>query len=67
MFATIEKTMNFAEFLTWDDDSGRNFELIDGYTTPIQDPNAKHQNLVQRLSNYLDTLNPYHLRLFQSC
>jgi Putative restriction endonuclease len=46
MYATVErleKPLTFEEFLTWDDGSGRDFELHDGYPMPISDPNANHE------------------------
>lgn len=64
MFATVEKPMSFEEFLAWDDGSGRNFELRDGYPMPITDPNAKHEDVVHELrdvlSNHCNSLSlPY--------
>ena len=55
MYATIERPMSFEEFLAWDDGSGRDFELRDGYPMPITDPNAKHEDVVYRLCVYLNT------------
>ncbi len=31
--------MTFEEFLVWDDGSDRNFELIDGISMPLAEPN----------------------------
>jgi Uma2 family endonuclease len=53
MYATADKPMSFAEFLTWDDGSGRNFELHDGYPMPITEPNAKHEDVVHELCDVL--------------
>jgi Uma2 family endonuclease len=59
MFATVAEPrvanpLTFAEFLAWDDGTGRSFELRDGFPMPIPEPNAKHEDLVQRLCAYLD-------------
>jgi len=64
MYATVTKPMTFEEFLGWDDGSGRDFELIDGFPMPVLDPNAKHEDvaddLCEMLSNYCKELNlPY--------
>jgi Uma2 family endonuclease len=48
------KPLTFAEFLAWDDGTGRSFELKDGFPVPISEPNAKHEDVVQRLCAYLD-------------
>jgi Uma2 family endonuclease len=50
------KPLTFAEFLTWDDETGRNFELIDGFPMPLSDPNANHEDLAARLSAYIENL-----------
>ncbi len=60
----IEKPLTFEEFLAWDDGSGRDFELRDGFPMPIVDPNAKHEDvadeLCEQLSNHCKKLNlPY--------
>ncbi|MDF5715829.1 MAG: Uma2 family endonuclease [Rhizonema sp. NSF051] len=54
MYAAIGKPLTFAEFLAWDDGSGRNFELIDGVPVPLSEPNANHEDLIQRLCSYLE-------------
>jgi hypothetical protein len=35
MYATVTKPLTFEEFLTWDDGSGRDFELLDGVPVPL--------------------------------
>jgi hypothetical protein len=55
MYATAAEPLTFEEFLTWDDGTGRSFELRDGFPMPISEPNAKHEDLVQRLCAYLCT------------
>jgi Uma2 family endonuclease len=54
MYVTAAEPLTFEEFLTWDDGTGRSFELRDGFPMPISEPNAKHEDLVQRLCAYLD-------------
>lgn len=54
MYATIAKTLTFEEFLAWDDRSGRDFELVDGVPVPLSEPNANHEDLIQRLCTYLE-------------
>jgi len=54
MYATINKILTFEEFLTWDDGSGRDFELIDGVPMPLPEPNANHEDLIERLCTYLE-------------
>ena len=54
MYVAIGKPLTFAEFLVWDDGSGRNFELIDGVPVPLSEPNANHEDLIQRLCSYLE-------------
>lgn len=61
---TIQQPLTFEEFLAWDDGSGRDFELRDGFPMPIVDPNAKHEDvaddLCELLSNHCKELNlPY--------
>ncbi len=57
----IPEPLTFAEFLVWDDGSGRNFELRDGFPMPIVDPNAKHEDVADelcvRLSDHCKELN----------
>ena len=60
----IQKPLTFEEFLAWDDGSGRDFELRDGFPMPIVNPNAKHEDvaddLCELLSNHCKELNlPY--------
>lgn len=54
MYATVAEPLTFEEFLAWDDGTGRSFELRDGFPMPLSEPNAKHEDLVQRLCAYLD-------------
>ncbi|MBD2465591.1 Uma2 family endonuclease [Oscillatoria sp. FACHB-1407] len=55
MYATtVTKPLTFEEFLDWDDGSGRDFELIDGIPVPLSEPNANHEDLIQRLCSYLE-------------
>ena len=62
--ATVQKPMTFEEFLAWDDGTGGDFELIDGFPMPINDPNAKHEDVADdlcfKLSDHCLKLNlPY--------
>ncbi len=62
--AELTQPLTFAEFLAWDDGSGRDFELVDGFPMPIQDPNARHEDVVDficdRLVIHCQTLSlPY--------
>jgi len=54
MYATVPKPLTFEEFLIWDDNSGRDFELLDGIPVPLSEPNANHEDLIQRLCAYLE-------------
>ncbi|MFB2976436.1 Uma2 family endonuclease [Microseira sp. BLCC-F43] len=54
MYATVTKPLTFEEFLAWDDGSGRDFELIDGVRVPLSEPNANHEDLIQRLCACLE-------------
>jgi Uma2 family endonuclease len=54
MYASVPAPLTFEEFLAWDDGSGRSFELLDGIPVPISDPNANHEDLIQRLCAYLE-------------
>ncbi len=54
MFATVAEPLTFEAFLAWDDGTGRSFELRDGMPMPITEPNAKHEDLIQRLCAFLD-------------
>lgn len=61
---TLQKPLTFEEFLAWDDGSGRDFELRDGFPMPIVDPTAKHEDvadeLCEQLSHHCKKLNlPY--------
>ncbi|WP_375499621.1 Uma2 family endonuclease [uncultured Nostoc sp.] len=46
--------MTFEEFLAWDDGSSREFELSDGIPVPLSEPNANHEDLIERLCAYLE-------------
>lgn len=64
MYTTVTQPMTFEQFLAWDDGSGRDYELRDGFPMPIVDPNAKHEDvadeLCEMLSNHCKALNlPY--------
>lgn len=54
MYATVTKLLTFEEFLAWDDGSGRDFELLDGVPVPLSEPNANHEDLIERLCTYLE-------------
>ncbi len=54
MYAAITKSLTFEEFLAWDDGSGRDFELVDGVPMPLSEPNANHEDVIQRLCAYLE-------------
>ena len=54
MYATGTKTLTFEEFLDWDDGSGKDFELLDGVPVPLSEPNANHEDLIERLCTYLE-------------
>jgi Uma2 family endonuclease len=54
MYAPIVPAlMTFAEFLAWDDGTGRDFELRDGFPMPIVDPSAKHEDVADALCELL--------------
>jgi Uma2 family endonuclease len=54
MYAPIVPAlMTFAEFLAWDDGTGRDFELRDGFPMPIVDPSAKHGDVADALCELL--------------
>lgn len=53
MYVTVTKPLTFKEFLAWDDGSGRNFELRDGFPMPVTDPNAKHEDVADDLCEML--------------
>ena len=54
MYETVTKPLTFEEFLAWDDGSGRAFELLDGVPVLLSEPNANHEDLIQRLRAYLE-------------
>ncbi|WP_373529009.1 Uma2 family endonuclease [Nostoc sp.] len=54
MYATVTQPLTFEEFLAWDDSSGREFELSDGIPVPLSEPNANHEDLIERLCAYLE-------------
>jgi Uma2 family endonuclease len=54
MYATVTQPLTFEQFLAWDDGSGRSFELFDGIPVPLSEPNANHEDLIERLCTYLD-------------
>jgi Uma2 family endonuclease len=54
MYVALTKPLTFEEFLAWDDGSGRDFELLDGVPVPLSEPNANHEDLIQRLCAYLE-------------
>jgi Uma2 family endonuclease len=54
MYASVTQPLTFEEFLAWDDGSGREFELLDGIPVPLSEPNANHEDLIQRLCAYLE-------------
>jgi hypothetical protein len=47
MYATVAEPLTFEAFLTWDDGTGRSFELRDGFLMPLSEPNAKREDVVQ--------------------
>ncbi|MEG3955402.1 Uma2 family endonuclease [Microcoleus sp. herbarium2] len=53
MVAIAQKTFSFEEFLNWDDDSGRSFELVNGVAMPLSEPTAKHEDVVDGLCRLL--------------
>ncbi len=53
MIAIAQKTLSFQEFLNWDDDSGRSFELVNGVAMPLSEPTAKHEDVVDGLCRLL--------------
>lgn len=55
MYAAVTQPLTFEEFLAWDDGSGRAFELLDGIPVPLSEPNANHEDLIERLCAYLET------------
>jgi Uma2 family endonuclease len=55
MDTTLTKPMTFEEFLAWDDGSGRDYELRDGFPMPIVDPNAKHEDVADELCEMLSS------------
>lgn len=53
MVAIAQKTLSFEEFLNWDDDSGRSFELVNRVAMPLSEPTAKHEDVVDGLCRLL--------------
>ncbi|NJM76429.1 MAG: Uma2 family endonuclease [Acaryochloridaceae cyanobacterium RU_4_10] len=53
MIAILNQPLTFEEFLNWDDGSGRSFELVNGVTVPLSEPNAKHEDVVDGLCSLL--------------
>ncbi|XZO01025.1 MAG: Uma2 family endonuclease [Microcoleus sp.] len=53
MIAIAQKNLSFEEFLNWDDDSGRSFELVNGVAMPLSEPTAKHEDVVDGLCRLL--------------
>ncbi|MEG5050606.1 MULTISPECIES: Uma2 family endonuclease [unclassified Microcoleus] len=53
MVASAQKTLSFEEFLNWDDDSGRSFELVNGVAMPLSEPTTKHEDVVDGLCRLL--------------
>ncbi len=53
MVAIAQKTLSFDEFLTWDDESGRSFELVNGVAMLLSEPTAKHEDVVDGLCRLL--------------
>ena len=53
MTAIAQKALTFEEFLDWDDGSGRSFELVQGVATPLSEPIAKHEDVVDGLCRLL--------------
>ncbi len=53
MVAIAKKLLTFEEFLTWDDGSGRSFELVKGVAMPLSEPTAKHEDVVEELCRLL--------------
>ncbi|MBA3921322.1 MAG: Uma2 family endonuclease [Nostocaceae cyanobacterium] len=54
MYERVAEPLTFEEFLAWDDSSGRDFELVDGVPMPLSEPNANHEDLIERLCTYLE-------------
>ena len=55
MYAIVTQPLTFEEFLAWDDGSGRSFELLDGVPVPLSEPNANHEDLIERLCTSLES------------
>lgn len=53
MIAIAQKPLTFEEFLDWDDDSGRSFELVRGVAMPLSEPTARHEDVVDGLCRLL--------------
>jgi hypothetical protein len=54
MYASVTKPLTFEEFLAWNDGSVRDFELLNGVPVPLSEPNANHEDLIDRLCTYLE-------------
>lgn len=54
MYATVTQPLTFEEFLAWDDRSGKEFELVDGFPVPLSEPNADREDLIERLCTYIE-------------
>ena len=53
MIAIAQKNLSFEEFLNWDDESGRSFELVNGVAMPLSEPTAKHEDVIDGLCRLL--------------
>ena len=53
MIAIARKTLTFKDFLTWDNRSGRSFELRQGTPIPLSEPTARHEDVVEGLSRLI--------------
>jgi Uma2 family endonuclease len=53
MIAIVSKLLTFEEFLSWDDGTGRSFELVNGVAMPLSEPNAQHEDVVDELCQLL--------------
>lgn len=54
MYTTVTKPLTFEKFLAWEDGSDRDFELLNGVPVPLSEPNASHEDLIERLCTYLE-------------
>lgn len=53
MVAIVRTPLTFEAFLSWDDGSGRSFELVNGVAMPLSEPTAKHEDVVEGLCRLL--------------